>query len=682
MGSSRSHGSVSLTQRVRALYPVAFAAALLLSLRPAPAAAQTTDEYWRTLRAERQPTVVLASAAPAAVPEPLAESLRLVRLYEVTGEGGHARRAREVLRRAQVPDEHRAWRALALAMVLGRGPDSRMRVADGWFVDPNSLASAHSLRLLRRALELDPDFREAALELGGWALDRDHPAVAAEAIIALAEVPSDADVLSMRAELELLLGSFRRAARLALEASGAGADPAVALHLAGYALLQGRATAASGVEAYFEGARVMTEAGLGVYRRALAPLLTEAEAESWRALDERSAAEWLHRFWRRSAARAGVTLEERLAEHYRRSWEARAEYPSAAPLSTLQSQAPFALREDSRRFGLSLRGLMLVRHGDPMRVAQLEPCLSNPWPRPGAGTICQAGYGPDRLGMFQLGESLVRGDSFDPFARPLAFAYGVYRFRGEDAATDLVFAVGLPARAVNALVEGSGQVAGHLSAILIPDTGDVVRRDSLFRSPLPSSLNPVAGDSDGVALLHAILSARDVDETPQYRITVSDLTRHAGGVARGAIEMESFNSLSISDVVIAPTDVSGSWRRGDVAVALAPMRVHRIDEAFQLYYEIYGLSKDTPYRTEIELVPQERGLVDRTRALLGRDDPLRLRFEGHAAAPHAVFGVQELRTVRLPGLEPGVWNLRVVVTDLGSGRVISRGTTMELAAAP
>lgn len=684
MGSSRTDRGVSLITRARAHARAAAAVALLCCIAPAvPAGAQAPDDYWRSLRDESRPAVLIAAVAPPSVPQPLAEALRLIRVYELTADEGAARRARTLLRRSASRPGDRAWHALALAMVLARGPDSRMRdigEEGDWYVDPNSLGSARSLRLLRALLEHDPVFREAALELATWALDREHPAVAAEAAIALARLPRDADVLLARASLDLLLGDFRRAASLAAEAERAGADPSLARHARAYALLQDPLTAEAGVEAYRDGARTLGEAGRAEYDRWLAPILTDAEAAEWRERPDTGAGAWLERFWRRSAARAGVTPDERLAEHYRRVHRARASFPSTAPLSVLQVQARFAIREDSRRFGLSLRGLMLLRHGDPFRLAHVEACLSDPFrgAESGVGIVCPGDAGA-RLALFQGAALLAAGDSFDPFARELGFGYGVYAFRGAAGATDLVFAVALPARSANALVEHTGDVAGLLSAILLPDTGDVIRVDSVFRAPLPARLEAMVGGRDDVLLVHAsVPSART--GSFDYRVTVSDLARHAGGRGGGRIAVPDLGGFALSDLVVAPSDAAGAWRRGRVAVPLAPRRVYRPTESFRLYYEIYGLDGDTPYRTEIELVPARMGLMDRVRSLLGRDDAVRLRFDGRTPASHHLFGVQELRSVDLNGIEPGVWTLRVAVTDLASGRAIVRQTTIDVAA--
>jgi hypothetical protein len=72
-------------------------------------------------------------------------------------------------------------------------------------------------------------------------------------------------------------------------------------------------------------------------------------------------------------------------------------------------------------------------------------------------------------------------------------------------------------------------------------------------------------------------------------------------------------------------------------------------------------------------------MIDRLRGLVRADDSINLRFEGIAPAPHPQYGAQELRTVGLDGVEPGVWELTVTVTDLASGRRVERRTLIDIA---
>ena len=673
MGTGRSAGRDEL---IRGALRRVGVAVVGLALTPAVAAAQTTDDYWRALASESVAEVVLTAEAPPSIPEPIAEGLRLFRAWELSGDAGAARRARDLLRRARVEPEHRAWHALALAMVYARGPDSRVLLDDDYVTDPNSLGSARSLRLLRRALEARPQFVEAGIELARWALDREHRVTAAEADSVLATMPETAELLIARAQLRLLLDQPGHAVNLAEQAATLGADASVALHLRAWALLQHPRTLRRGVAAYYEGAQRMTDAGRVEYARFLEPILTLKESEEWRATPNARAADWLRRYWNVNAGRAGVLPEERLGEHYRRLQRARIEFPNVAPLSVLQQQARFALGEDSRRFGLSLQGLMLLRHGNPYRLGALQDCLADPWPRNSQGTIC-SGYGDSRLAAFQAMTGLARGDSYQPFVRPLTMLWDVYTFRGDERSNDIVFAIGLPVRSANELVDGPDRMQGVLSTVLLTDSGGVIRRDSTFSQPVPRFMDPLAGETDAVTLMFGVLRVPAEDTVREYRVGVSDVRRHAGVIGGGVVRTHDFSDFSLSDVVVAPEEMPAGWRRGDVDVAFAPLATYRVGETVAVYYEIYGLDEGVDYLTEIALVPPADNVGERMLDLL-RDRAIRFRFTGSATAPHAVYGVQEDRTLTLEGVEPGIWTLRVRVTDSVSGRRAEREATIEV----
>ena len=673
MATGRSAGRDEL---IRGALRRVRAALIGLACAPVLIAAQTTDDYWRGLTSESDAEVVLAAQAPVSVPEPIAEGLRFFRAWELSGDEDAGNRARELLRRARVAPEHRAWHALALAMVYARGPDSRVLLDGDYITDPNSLGSARSLRLLRRALEARPHFREAGIELARWALDREHRAAAVEADSVLATMPEDAELLVARAELRLLLDQPGHAASLAERAEMLGADASVAWHLRAWALLQHPRTLTRGAAAYYEGARHMTDTGRIEYARFLEPILTVEESREWRATPNSRAAEWLLRYWNANAARAGVLPEERLAAHYRRLQRARIEFPNVAPLAVLQQQATFALGEDSRRFDLSLQGLMLLRHGNPYRLGALQECLANPWPRNGQGSICSE-YGDSRLAAFQVMTGLARGDSYQPFVRPLTMLWDVYAFRGDAGTNDLVFAIGLPVRSANELVDGPDRMQGVISTVLLTDSGGVIRKDSTFTQPVPRFMDPLAGETDAVTLLFGVLRVPGEDTLREYRVGVSDVRRHAGAIGRGEVRTHEFSGFSLSDIVVAPNEMPAGWRRGDVDVAFAPLATYRVGETVAVYYEIYGVSEGVAYETEITLVPPSEGVGERMLDLL-RDRAIRFRFTGSATAPHAVYGIQEDRTLTLEGVEPGIWTLRVRVTNSATGRSAEREATIEI----
>jgi hypothetical protein len=155
------------------------------------------------------------------------------------------------------------------------------------------------------------------------------------------------------------------------------------------------------------------------------------------------------------------------------------------------------------------------------------------------------------------------------------------------------------------------------------------------------------------------------------RVSVSDTARQAGSVGRADVIVRSFarDSLSVSDLVIAPREGAATWWRGDVQLALAPRRDYVRSERFELYYEVYGLADDASYRTEMILAPDVSSVWERVRALVGAmPDVVRLSFNERAGGVHEQFGLQQLRTIDATALSAGRYRLLVTVTDLAGGR--------------
>jgi len=634
----------------------------------APAAAQDLGGYWRTLSESDQPQVVRTSQPPVDAPDVLVESLRLVRLYELTGDEAAGRRAVHALREARVPPRHGVWGELAAAIVLARGPDSHAIVFDDdptdAVYDVYSLASLRSLRMLRSVLEREPQLRAAALELARWAWDRQDTGVAREAAVHLARLEPDAAVRLARARTLLLAGRPEDAAPEAEAALRAGAEPGHAHYLRAVALLQDTATERAGADAYYAGVRAGGDVLLD-YTRGLLPLLDTAQLERWRALEPAQHEPWLRGFWARRGAEVGVSGEERLAVHYRRLHGAWRDYRSN-PTSLVQIQAPYMTGLDSRRFNLSLKGLMLVRHGDPHRLREIEGCLGSTRMTQGTGIIC--GAGEARLRKLQRSVALARGQTHSPFDAPLRFAFRVYRFRGEAGATDVAVSIGLPVeealrlrRAGRADLEAAAALVAP-DSVLTPDQPGVARTE--WSQPLPD-VSRLRGS--GMLLTEASLPARPpIRGSTRVVVSLGDDAGAAGGVGHVDVEVEPMDASTpgLSDLVVAPVDVTGGLRRGDVVVPLAPLRTYGTDETFALYYEVYGVAPGATYRTEIVLEPRTRSLLDRLRGLFGlAEDGLRLSFDATAGTVHPVLGLQERRTVDAAGIPAGEYTLRVTVTD-------------------
>ena len=328
----------------------------------------------------------LTRAKPGGDAEALAErGFRLMRLYELTADENIAEDARESFERAVEVAPDRAWAHYGLAISLAEGPELngvwllrsltiRQTIAELKGDDPLSRARAS----LQRALELDSAFTPAAVELAELALqtrEQTELNVAREALVGLP--PASIGTLQASialADIEAALGnleSAEAAAESALNAATAAAndndDVAMIRRLHAISLLRQAGREVEGTAAYFEGVSELTPAGAERYYEDAEWLATDAEQFRWKTADLAGQQAWLRDFWTLRSAEAGLTLERRLAEHYRRLAVAYSRY-----LRTLRRGAPSAeevLYETAEQRPLfDDRGIVYIRYGEPDKV--------------------------------------------------------------------------------------------------------------------------------------------------------------------------------------------------------------------------------------------------------------------------------------------------------------------------
>lgn len=685
--------------------------AVLLGAVPASARQAAAADYWHALERAYSLADVAAVQAPSGLSGPVAESLRLLRRYELEPVRSTAYRARWELQREVNRRPDNAWAQLALAMVLRRGPDAHVRNSDPptyWFVDPNSLASTHALRALRRALELDPAFELAGIELARFAAERHDRALQDEADAVLARLEQAGEVLLQRAALAYERGDLDAVLRYASAAGRTGGDAGRAAHMRAMVLLLDPATHAMGAAAYLDGLRQASRPALAEYYRHAAPVLRVEETQVYDTLDVSRRAEWLEEMWELRAVLAGVPLEERLGVHMMRLREARTLYALRAPLTAEDNVGAGAsavlVGEELRRHGLSVPGLMLVRYGDPGWMRWLGVCGQDNIPYVsssyrGAGRPLDAVLPPGqrrpldgidvsmsedfrRIRMLDCGnptairqfaEYIVRGDRFRPhYDQPLPVNLEVYAFRGV-AGADIIAGVSVP-RAPLVPVAAAGGVVHLHTAVAFVDS--VARRSTRTEQPARFVLPPEAAS-------HALLtvpSTTTLTGRVDVRVTVADTARRAGSVIALVHEVPDFSrGLVLSDLVIAPDEDVARTRRGDIALPIAAGRQYRTGETFRLFYEVYGLEEGARYRTRIVLAPQRSRLWNALQRVTGSEpDVIALQFEERAPAPHEVFGVQQLRNITTSSLGPGTYRLRIEVTDVENGRTTVRERLLDI----
>lgn len=716
--NSRRSFSYPKARKLRLLAPVALLAAA------APSQGQVAD-FWQDV--ERTSTAAAARTAgdPTGIDRDGVTALRAIHEYEITGSRNLARRSLSAAEAAIRRNEEAASAQFALGVALARGPDVRRRIFKGpheYFVDHESNAYNGAVRAFRAALALDSAEIGAAVELGELYIGAGDQS-GLRSLVAPLSVSESGRARAALARVLERLGRQKEALEWTDSAVAAGGADAEAMHIR--AILHFRSRQESeGAEAYFEAAtRLEWPTALRI-RRELAPIMSSAQAAEWDKLQRGRHAAWLHQFWSLKAATAGVAIEERIARHYQRLIAAREMYPMS---TGVDSDAIRRAGEDPRRYGLSLEGLLLVRHGDPDRLGavscqdslryadglrnallefgeyvpgglrvppeeveslleQIPPDLRLPCPvqamrrrnlqsLPAWQRNLQ--LADLRSRTIRAVQQLASGESYHPpFERPLSFAWELFTFRGADGSTEVTAAIALPWQSARVLAPDGRQFSARLSATIMSGT-TVVRSDSTVRASL---IDPA---SRSTALLHTTVVDVPIGEV-EYRLYLADTSGlRAGAVARGTTNMPDFTGAdpAISDVVLAPEGTAATWRRGDVVISIAPKLATPATTPLTLYYEVYGIAVGRSIRTDIVITPLRFGVAEALRRFLGREsEVVGITFEEVVSDLHPKFGVQQVRTIGTSGLAPGEYRIDVNVTDPASGRQVRQSRTFQLLA--
>ncbi|HEX6694104.1 MAG TPA: GWxTD domain-containing protein [Longimicrobiales bacterium] len=329
----------------------------------------------------------LPAAAAASTPwEVLQRGFIEHRIWQLTGDASDAKRARQTFEDGAERFAADPWIRYGWARALADGPETRLRVAGGVLSDVTIFQSVGEILKrdprsrargqLRRALQLNPAFGEAALLLadlavadGGRssALVREARDVLAAARAAGATQP---EVGNKLARMETLLGNYA-AATAVTEANAASGD-AGALKARAEALLLQPSRQAEGAQLYARALDAPTEEAVAAMFLDVQVLMNATEAAEWKRL--RTPAEkgaWIRRFWDRRAAESGVTVAERLASHYKRLEIARRSYVKGST----RGASGFGVLLVDRPAGdypFDDRGAILIRHGPPEAVVSTQ----------------------------------------------------------------------------------------------------------------------------------------------------------------------------------------------------------------------------------------------------------------------------------------------------------------------
>lgn len=591
-------------------------------------------------------------------------------------------------------------------------------------------AVSQAKEALRDALALRPLLPEAASLLVDLALSTNDRAGLLAATSAL-RARANAGTLDPVGALALARASAALGhddVALTAARRAVAANPSAATRLAEARALFGLGRDAEGLRAWRSGLERLDPEGAARYFADVAPLLGDDERAA-RADDPPDVmADWLAGFWGARAALSGVEEPERAGEHYRRLRVALDQYRRHAKRGSPPANALNLRRVGDRR--LDERGQIYVRHGPPSEIIRTPFTTQNEsWvyddgddefrlfhfikynsPFNGEGgnyadyvlihTLpCSGRYLDDRgdfdvrlrrlshrcnrtrsaeasLYMRREARTALATDTHRPdFALDLPFHYDVHTFRGPDGQTEIVTAVAVPVDALAGARAGDDPLEPvdtlRLRVAVVDTTLWWAERDDVLLGVPAAVADPRGGfvrghlslvSTPGAELLHRVLVS---DGGGAGRITGADLT----------VPWYGSDRLTLSDLLMAEADVSGTYVRGGHALALVPTRDYR-GGTFRLYYEVYNLPADVAYDTEITI---ERdgggGVIGAIKGLFGGGppDPIRVRFQD-VAQPDADGAVREDRRIEAAvdsGHEYRI-SVRVVRRDTGEEVVAER----------
>lgn len=634
----------------------------LLAAFPTPVPAQSSTERlaldrFRDSLAARRDVPALESlyrtrerGAGSAAGE-LRKAYLALRLAELDADPG-ARRAIERFRGAtrRWPDSAEGWYGLARAEALRAAWEQRDRLALGSRVGLGTLERAAGR--YRRALEADPAFAPAALDLADLTLSLRDTALVAETRDAVRDAVAASPAPG--AGLLLAWGRLERAAG-ETDSALAAFDRAVAAGGGAVARLERARTglAADRVGAeweYYAAAAEDDSAAQAGYRADLAFLATEVELARFDALRPAERAGYLRRFWGdRDRAELRAT-GERLREHYRRLLHARRSY-------ALTVSRRFYGDADAYRSGsgeLDDRGVIYLRHGEPARRLQpfvfgLMPNESWRYARADGDLLFHfsAGYddrGGGDLYDYRLVESVLdlRGAGDAPpdqlllSRQPLSGMYGrmlnwgpfgAARVRARERSVgqasiaigtrtdsyELQYARPLPALASLVAVGSRGRLG--LTHLVFAIPAEALRAGEPLRVRVVA-LDPAGRPAAWADTTLAVGSPDSEGERGRYLVGRVELPLEAGvWTWRAAVQQgDSAGSVlprdsvrvarpgrgvALSDLALGLRSASVAWEPvpGDT-VLLTPFDLFRTGSEVELYYEAAGVAPGT-YRHEI-----------------------------------------------------------------------------------
>lgn len=562
---------------------------------------------------------------------------------------------------------------------------------------------ARGRKALYTALSIDPRLDRAATALAMSALriaPESELREIRDTLVALVERDDHAPLrnVTSAAELELRIGTPERALQI-LNRHANSEDPIHQYDVA-IALFQLADRESDATEGLYRALSNPTDALRERIVSDIAYLLNPTERSSV-ATPGQSLADWFIRVWRLRAAVAGTTVDQRIAEHYRRLYRARREYPRRPRLGA-RGATPTTLDTAAWLRDVNDQGLILIKYGAPdIELPTLggdvsltawfyyrldEPLRLYFMGSPGdvgptlfSGVIgCGEDYYRDLIGyeprfvtllnqcrraarnvderstlalmsraldmeFNQLAHAAVQKEDGKPRFKELTpFYFDLFSFRGADTNTDVTAVVAVPGQFFE---QSDSQPRAEIRFIVFDTVaGWVVQRDTVI-----SMTAPARNQSHARVVMNLPVSP---SKTAAFRVSVRDQTNHEKGQIYGgpyAVRSYADKPYAVSDIVLADgLSNSAPLFRGAYRLNIIP-GAGVTTAAFDFYYEIYGAVRATDHRIEIVVAPDDRSILNSLKTLFKGQPQMRLSFDAADANASIVQQVQRFETELPPG---------------------------------
>ena len=299
----------------------------------------------------------LLSQAPASQSADVREGLTAIEQYQQSQNFEDATRAARHFVEAIKKDRNDAWAHYGLGLTLFRAKKTMVHVRASGVADGEAIFVAQ--RELEKALNISPQFAEAA-----------------EVLAKVAEKTRDDKALQRAREtLRLSKGSTEKIAQIDAALNDTAAilarRPVTSMdYLRRARVLFNQGQDKAGAEAYFAGVKLWDDAALSEYLRDAEVIATPEEVSALTIGSSDEQAKAVSLFWQKRAVRDGITVAERIAEHYRRIAHAKATYANPNPAGRGALPGSAVIREHLKGLAAEVdaRGLIYIRYGKPTEV--------------------------------------------------------------------------------------------------------------------------------------------------------------------------------------------------------------------------------------------------------------------------------------------------------------------------